>query len=183
MDFMPQADWQWVYNNEQEEFMVQMGDQFIEITFKPNLLVPFCDSVIPFTVEDVANYSLLFEKLNSEFDSALDTCQTVLHLLAFELFHKPVMPKSWLFQSAEIAVKNPQKGEVFLLQSKKLNETEEYLIVESSEQFVICMLLGKQHKLTPRKVFNQFQIVKVTSDKLSLIKDEPESNWHSYQIA
>ena len=172
MDFMPQANWQWVYNEEQTELMVQMGDQFIEIAFKSNMLVPFSESVIPFTIEDVANYSLLFEKLRSEYDSPQLTCQTVLHILAFELFHKPVMSKSWLFQSAEMPVKEPEKGHTVSLQSKDLNETESYLVLENSEQFIICMLLGEQHKLTTRKILKQFQIVKVTADKLSVLSNK-----------
>ena len=180
MDFMPQANWQWGYNEEQAELMVQMGDHCIKIAFKPNMLVSFCESVIPFTVEDVANYSLLFEELRSEHDSPLFTCKIVLHILAFELFHKPIMPKSWLFQSTEIATTSPEKWHIVLLQSKELNETESYLVLEKCEQFIICMLLAKSHQLSSRKVLNQFQIVKVTVDKLSAVKNESESDWHSY---
>ena len=183
MDFMPQANWQWVYNEEQAEVVVQMGDQCINIAFKPNMLVPFCESVIPFTVEDVANYSLLFEKLSSAYDSPLFTCKIVLHILAFELFHKPIMAKSWLFQSAEIAIIPPEKWHIVLLQSKEFSETENYLVVEKCEQFIICMLLAECHQLSSRKVLNQFQIVKVTADKLSAVKNESERDWHSYQIA
>lgn len=187
MDFMPQANWQWIYKKSQKkersELRVQMGEQFIDIAFKENMLISFCESIIPFTVEDVANYSLLFEKLSSAYDSPLFTCQTVLHILAFELYHKPIMPKTWLFQSTEIMVSSPEKGNVFLLESKELNEAENYLVLENSEKFVICMLLAKYHQLSPRKVLNQFQIIKVTADKLSTVRNESESDWNSYQIA
>ena len=190
MDFIPKSNWQWVFDKQRSLLTLQMGDEIIDITYKSNMLVLPDVMVIPFTVEDVARYTALFE--SSTFKNYQDefSSKIILHILAIELFHKPIMPKSWLFTDSEV-VQQARKNNIIDVQenthisltSKDQNESAHYLLIEADKGFALCMLIDHIHQLSKRKSLQQFQIIKVTLDKLSLVKTMDESDWQSFQIA
>ena len=189
MDFIPKSNWQWVFDKQRSILTLQMGDDIIDITYKCNMLVLPDVMPVPFTIEDVARYTTLFE--SRAFKNYQDefSCKIILHILAIELFHKPIMPKSWLFTDNEIerlAVNNlidVQENTHMSLTAKDQNESAHYILIEADKGFALCMLIDQIHQLTQRKSLPQFQIIKVTLDKLSLVKTMDESDWQSFQIA
>ncbi len=172
MDFIPKSNWQWFFDKPRSLLTLQMGDYVVDIAYKSNMLVLPDEKPIPFTVEDVARYIQLFESITLKEYQAEFACKIAVHILAVELFHKPIMPKSWLFTDAEAqqSVSSIESMVHVTLTAKGDHESAYYLVLENEQNFCLCMLLDQMHQLTPRKSFPQFQIVKLTSDKLSLIK-------------
>lgn len=167
---MPKSNWQWVFDTQRALLTLTMGDYLIDISYKSNMLVLPDDMPLPFTVDDVARYTQLFESVAFKQYEGAFSCRIILHILAIDLFHKPIMPKSWLFTDNSC----PVERSIDLLAHVSLtgkggNESAHYLVLEDEKEFVLCMLMDHVHQLTPRKSLKQFQIIKVTSDKLSLI--------------
>lgn len=184
MDFLPKSNWQWFFDKQTDLLTLQMGDSHIEIVYKSNMLVIFDDKPIPFTIEDVARYTQLFEGSALKAHKDDFARKIILHILAIELFHKPIMPKSWLFADSESQISTLLEPMTAIsLSSKNTHESARYLVLEDDQEFALCLLIDHVHQITPRKSLPQFQIVKLTLDKLNLVKTTVESSWHSYQIA
>lgn len=170
MDFIPKSNWQWIFDKQRALLTLQMDDYLIDIVYKSNMLVLPDDKPIPLTVDDVARYIQLFENRALKEYQAEFACRIILHILAIELFHKPLMPKSWLFTDANIdSASNIDLLSHVVLTTKADHESAHYLVLEDEEDFVLCMLLDHVHQVTPRKSLSQFQIIKVTVDKLSIM--------------
>jgi cell division protein ZapC len=177
MGFIPQSNWQWVFDKQRSLLTLQMGDYFIDIIYKSNMLILPDAKPIPFTVDDVARYTQLFESRALKDYQGEFACKIIIHILAIELFHKPIMPKSWLFADNETQTKNITNVRPNIdpmthvsLTSKDKYESAHYLVIEDEKHFALCMLIDHIHQLTQRKSLPQFQIIKVTLDKLSLVK-------------
>jgi cell division protein ZapC len=179
MGFIPQSNWQWVFDKQRALLTLQMGDYIIDIIYKSNMLILPDTKPIPFTVDDVARYTQLIESAALKDYQGDFACKIILHILAIELFHKPIMPKSWLFadnenhiKTSNIANNRPNIDPMthISLTSKEKHESAHYLVIEDEKYFALCMLIDHIHQLTHRKSLPQFQIIKVTLDKLSLVK-------------
>lgn len=178
MDFIPKSNWQWVFDTDRSLLTLQMGDYVIDIIYKNSMLVLPDNKPIPFTVEDVARYTQLFESPSLKGYHPEFACKIILHILAVDLFHKPIMPKSWWFTDSIVPVDNHiNKMSHVTITAKGGHESAHYLVLEDEQTFISCMLIDHVHQLTTRKSLSQFQIVKVTADKLTLVKTDSETNW------
>lgn len=184
MDFIPKSNWQWKVDQQRDLLTLQMDDIVIDIVYRRNMLVLPDQMPCAFTVDDVARYIALFEHEAFKGYEPEYACKIILHILAIELFHKPIMPKSWLFSPAD---KDNSKHIDLLshvvLTTEKTKESAHYLVLEDEKEFVLCLLLDKIHQLSKRKSLPQFQIIKVTVDKLNLVKSDNNTPWNTYQIA
>jgi cell division protein ZapC len=194
MDFIPKSNWQWVFDEQRSLLTLQIGDYIVDIIYKANMLVLPGTMPIPFTVDDVARYNQLFESRAFRDYQDEFSCNIILHILAIELFHKPIMPKSWLFADNEVQQTASQllvdKASPRIdpmmhisLTAKDKHESAHYLVIEDEKEFVLCMLIDQIHQLTKRKSLPQFQIIKVTLDKLNLVKITNEDTLIPFQIA
>ena len=184
MDFIPKPDWQWVYDQQKALLTLQMDDIVIDIVYKSSMLVLPSKMPIPFTVEDVARYIELFEHPALNGYAPDFACKIILHILAIESFHKPIMPKSWLFSHAIVnSANNIDLMSHVMLTATGGKESAHYLVLEDEKEFALCMLIDQIHQLSERKSLLQFQIIKVTIDKLNLVERDTNAPWNSYQIA
>lgn len=183
MSFIPKADWQWVYDREEGDLSVIDKENSTQLVYGANMLRLRESQTLSFTIEDVSRYIELFESASlSHFDEPL-RCKIILHLLAIDLFHKPIMPKSWLFQTADSSSLVYTQGDLVALCATDLPEFADYMVIEQQGDFCLCMLLDEQHLLSSNKSLKQFQIVKVTLDKLSIRPLLQENEWISFQNA
>ena len=147
-----------------------MGDRAIDIIYKPEMLILKFAQPVFFTIEDVANYIELFEgSALASYWPAL-RCQIILHILVANQFHKPIMPKNWLFESSSSQQQGVNKGDHIILKSSVIQEEKKYFVLDNDDKFILCMLIEKSHGLTFNRTFAQFQIVKVTYDKIFATK-------------
>ncbi|PKH01524.1 hypothetical protein CXF72_16895 [Psychromonas sp. MB-3u-54] len=171
IDFRPQANWHWLFDHNRSTLTLNMGDRAIDIVYKPEMLILKFDQPVFFTIEDVANYIDLFEgPALAGYWPALRS-QIILHILVVNHFHKPIMPKNWLFESSSVA-QQPlvNKGDHIILKSSAIKEAKKYFVLDNDDNFILCMLIEKSHGLTFNRTFAQFQIVKVTYEKISATK-------------
>jgi len=170
IDFIPQANWHWLFDHNRATLTLNMGGRVIDIVYKPAMLTLQFDQPVFFTMDDVANYIDLFEGLElADYPPELRS-KIILHALAANQFHKPIMPKNWLFESNAGEQHKAHKGDHVILISSAIKEAKKYLVLDTSDDFILCMLIEKSHGLTFSRTFGQFQIVKVTYDKISASK-------------
>ncbi|MEG3753468.1 cell division protein ZapC domain-containing protein [Psychromonas arctica] len=183
MDFIPKAEWQWVFDQEQGKLSVVDRDRTFPIVYQSNMLRLQESQVISFTVEDVTRYIEFFESDSlSHFEESL-RCKIILHLIAIDVFHKPIMPKSWLFQTSEQAISHYNNGELAMLTTTGELESAKYMVLEQQDNFCLCMLFDHCHHFSNGKEFKQFQIIKVTVDKLTPCLSSQPQEWISFQNA
>lgn len=170
IDFRPQANWHWLFDQNRGTLTLNMRDRVIDIVYKPEMLILKFDQPVFFTIEDVANYIELFEgPALADYPPVL-RCNIILHVLAVNQFHKPIMPKNWLFESSVGEQQGVNKGDHVILKSSAIKEAKQYFVLDNGKTFILCMLMDKSHELTSSRTFRQFQIVKVTYDKISASK-------------
>ena len=147
-----------------------MGDRVIDIAYKSTMLTLQFDHAVFFTIEDVACYMAFFEDPTFHQYSPAFRCKLILHLLVVQRFHKPIMPKNWLFATHPGKQHRVCQGEHVILISSVLKEAKMYFVLENKDDFILCMLIEKSHALTSSRTFNQFQIVKVSNEKIVVKK-------------
>ena len=183
MDYMPKADWQWVYDHEKGKLSVIDRGRSFPLIYKKNMLMFKESQTLAFTIDDVTRYIHLFESSSlKQFDEAL-RCKIILHLLVIDIFHKPIMPKSWLFEVAQDQDTEYDKGEVVTLTALGMTESKKYMLLEQENDFCLCMLFDQEHVFANDKTFQQFQLVKVTTDKISRNVEVHSQEWLSFQNA
>ena len=182
-NFRPTGQWQWVFDNDTQQLCVDIGSQIIAISYKARMLVLACDFPLYFSLEDVRKYNDLFEHLPLAHCSEKDSCVIILHLLAVDLFHKPIMPKDWLFQIPEKPLSPVIPENIVSLCAKNQTEPANYLLVEENDGFSLCILVDQEHCLSSRKIFKQFHLIKVSNLLLSSMHKDVEHHWDSYQIS
>lgn len=182
IDFTPKGDWQWVFDTDSKQIAVTMGGVQIALAFKERMLVLTHDFPLYFTLEDVINYNELLETLPLASFSESQSNKIILHVLAIGLFHKPIMPQCWLFEAENALLDDLKEGHIYSLKSKKMDSRANYLLVEVTNEYALCMLLDENHDLSERKLFKQFHVVKISTDLLQPMWHEGQNNWRSYQI-
>lgn len=170
MDFIPQPNWHWLFDHNRATLTLNMGGSAIDIVYKPAMLTLQFDQPVFFTMEDVANYIDLFEGSELVDYPPKLRSKIILHVLAANQFHKPIMPKNWLFETNAGKQHKVNKGDHVILISSAIKEAKKYFVLDKSDDFILCMLIEKSHGLTLSRSFGQFQVVKVTYDKISACK-------------
>ena len=182
MEFTPKADWQWVYNHDLGKLSVMTRDDSFAIVYASNMLRLTESQSLSFTVDDVTRYITLFESESlSHFEESL-RCKIILHLLAIDVFHKPIMPKSWLFQESPVQQMQFANAELAVLTTTE-GQSAKYMVLEQQDNFCLCMLFDEEHAFPNNKSFKQFQLIKVTIDKLTPCLESKPQEWVSFQNA
>lgn len=183
MDYFPKAEWQWVFNFSEGKLSLVDRERSLPLVYKKNMLRLTETQSISFSVEDVTRYIELFESQSlSDFDEPL-RCKIILHLIAIELFHKPIMPKSWLFQTSDNPQTRFENGELATLVTAGVPVSATYMVLEQQDNFCLCMLFDEYHEFPNNRTFKQFQVIKVTADKLRRYQTSQSQEWLSFQNA
>ena len=185
MDYIPQADWKWIYDFQHGKLSVSIRKQSFPLVYQPNVLRLNESQSISFTIEDVTRYIQLFEGQElSRFEESL-RCKIILHLLAVDLFHKPIMPKSWLFQQTTAYQAQYRHGDIVTLIASGSEKAAKYMVLEQEGAFCLCMLFDESHLLENNRTFKQFQLIKVSVDNMiapETVEDQAHE-WISFQNA
>ena len=163
IELSPQPDWQWEYCSSNEQLFLSLGD---EMAFKAAIpskkLIPDGKSTNPFTIVQTEDYYLWTEQLTSyQIWNKAQLAEIVFNGLANRYFHKPVMPKNWLFNASvnQVAKDFIQQGEICWLDSELGSAC--WLIIDANEQSCTCMLLDNEMVANGQR-FDRFAVVKVT---------------------
>lgn len=183
MDFIPKAEWQWVYDHTQGKLSVVDRDRTFPLVYQSNMLRLRESQTLSFTVEDVTRYIELFESVSLKHFQEPLRSKIILHLLAIDIFHKPIMPKGWLFQDAKHPQAQYKNGEIAILTTSGVPQSAKYMVLEQQDNFCLCMLFDECHVFPNNKLFKQFQLIKVTADKLTRCLQPQSQEWVSFQNA
>ena len=160
----PSGDWYWYLDDETNQLMVCLGDDLHFTTgFNKKVLTPMANQPVLFNVDHMAIYSDLTEKLEDACIelSAPQKTQIVLNGLAALLFHKPVMPKSWLFETTGYGVFNERLCSV----ETRFGQAAVF-ILESGEDTSSCLLLSDV-KVSENKEAKAFTLFKIANDRFT----------------
>ena len=132
--------------------------------YKIKALIPDALSVMEFSVEHARFYIDFIERLGKSVNIAdAIKVQLSLNATAAHFMLKPQMPKSWFFDSSAICVYS-ELGKVFQLRCQGVDA--DVMVVESSLQSSLVMLLSSLLMLNDNKSLKQFECIKVMNDRL-----------------
>lgn len=165
----PNKDWKWNFCQRQNRLTLEMGEDMVFVSaFEKRHLVSDAFVSESISVEQTEDFALFYEKLDQQLPVPSDFIyQIALNCLVAKCFYKPLMPKSWFFNTA------PTLSSALLAKVVKLESaTEErhYVVVESNANASTLMLIEKSHGLNDVKTLNQFDLIKVMNDRLIPVK-------------
>lgn len=165
MLLMPKKDWQWRFNESYSVLSVSLGSDLEFLTpYKTKALIPDALMDLQFCVEH-AKFYIEFLDLISKSLKLSDglKVQLALNATAAHFLLKPQMPKSWFFETSSMCVYS-ELGKVFNLSCS--GQRSQVLVIETSMQASLVMVLAQELFLTETKSLKQFECIKVMHDRL-----------------
>ncbi len=165
----PSKDWQWNFCHDKNRLLMDLGDGVVFVSaFKAAELVNDAFTPSRFSIEQNEDFTTFMERLDGQLPLPDDFIyQIILNAVAAKSYYKPLMPKSWFFETAQ-SVSSAQVGKVVKLQSAQ--EVRHYLIVESNATASTLLLIESAHQLNEHKKLTQFGLIKVMNDRLMPVK-------------
>ena len=165
MLLMPKRDWQWRYSDSYAVLSVSLDSDMEFLTpYKKKSLIPDALIELEFNVEHAKFYIEFLDIIAKSFELSDGLkVQLALNATAAHFLLKPQMPKSWFFETSSMCVYS-DLGKVFQLRCQGVNAR--VLVVETSIQASLVMLLEPELKLTESKSLQQFECIKVMHDRL-----------------
>jgi len=144
---------------------MDLGDGMVFVSaFNKAQLVNDAFTAAQFSIEQNQDFTSFMEKLDGQLPLPDDfICQIVLNAVAAKSYYKPLMPKSWFFDTAH-SVSSAQTGNIVKLQSGL--EARHYVVVESCTNASTLLLIERSHQFNDTKSLNQFGLIKVMNDRL-----------------
>lgn len=169
MILKPDDSWMWKFDNTQSQLSLELGTEFVfQPHLKRNKLVAFHTQSMPFSVDDAAVYYQFLDQLSNTALPAAIKVYWILNAITGIRFHKPLMPQSWFFTPA-VTSEQPIQGELVVLNAPAGGQAK-YMVLESNSQTSLCMLVDENHQLNQCKQLQQFDLIKVMNDRVSLIE-------------
>lgn len=165
----PAKDWQWNFCPSKNRLTLDLGSDMIFVSaFSRRELVSCALSSGDFSIEQSQDFYHYIERLEQQLSIPEQVSNHIaLNAVAAKTFYKPLMPKSWFFNTAT-SVSSALAGNIVMLESQR--ESRHYLIVESNSKASTCLLIERSHQLDDSKALNQFGLIKVMNDRLMPIK-------------
>ncbi|KLV03773.1 cell division protein ZapC [Photobacterium aquae] len=162
----PNNSWMWYYDQKVDALMLDLGDEMVfRVSIPTKHLIPCAFAKSVFTVDDATTYQTYLEGINQLDLSPPRKAELALTAVAASRFHKPMMPKSWFFESSN-ANCVPQTGDVVTLTTK--DGKGNFLIIENSGCASLCMLASVEGlTLTTSKEMAFCELIKVMNDRMS----------------
>lgn len=167
--------WFWQYNESIERLTVVLSDELVHhVPYKASKLVAMVEGDFPFDCDDAQQFQHAFDYLES-FDQIppVTVMATALNAAAWLRFGRPQMPQSWHFQQSE-SNQLPTDKQLCELNSGFTKGL--FYIVDSDDEFAVCMLLDREMAVSDIKTLKQFDTVKVLLNRLQPSAIDPVTN-------
>lgn len=163
----PSDTWTWYYDNKAQSLMLDLGmDMVFCVNLPHKVLVEGAFSECKFSVDDASAYQMFVEHISYLPLSEPRKVELALNCVAAKRFHKPMLPKSWFFETQSDAGYAPEEGEVISLKND-LGEGR-FIIVENYECASMCMLVDMDaFALNPTKYMAFCEPIKVMHDRMA----------------
>ncbi|QSX32157.1 cell division protein ZapC [Shewanella avicenniae] len=173
MLLMPDQFWQWKYNASYEVLSISLGQEMEFLTpYKNKVLIPDALGSSEFDVEHAEYYEEIVKRLTSRVSLAdAFLVQLALNATAARFMLKPQMPKSWFFESSDVCVYS-EPGKLFDLRCN--GDRALVMVVETSLQASLVMLLDESCTLSDSKTLKRFETIKVMHDRLHPLRAQQQ---------
>ncbi|MEP1384109.1 MAG: cell division protein ZapC domain-containing protein [Paraglaciecola sp.] len=158
----PMADWFWFSENGQ--LMLSMGKEWQCTTaYNEQHIVNLPADRQLFNLRDTEIYLSIGNcLLNSDADfSEAQLTHILINATAALIFHRPISPKSWLFDEVEYFGVNHKLAKI-----NTAFGTGVVLVLCDQLQLATCMLISNEIPITNKKCLKQFDLVKVALNRL-----------------
>jgi cell division protein ZapC len=165
------TDWYWFTENGQ--LMLSMGKEWQCTTaFGHKQIVNMPKENQLFSLMDTECYLTLAEKLLSSCGSFSEAYLThiLINATAAMMFHKPVTPKSWLFDEVESYGSHHRLARI----NNKYNSGI-VVVLTDEHSLATCMLISAKLQLSESKFLGQFELVKMAKTRLEPLVSEETS--------
>lgn len=158
----PMSDWFWFSENGQ--LMLSMGKEWQCTTaYNKQHIVDLPDGQDLFNLRDTEIYLSIGNCLlnsDAEFSEAQLT-HILINATAALVFHKPISPKSWLFEEVEYYGVNNRLAKI-----NTALGTGVVLVLCDDQHLATCMLVSNIMPINQNKQLKQFDLIKVALNRL-----------------
>ncbi|MCW8330909.1 cell division protein ZapC [Photobacterium sp. SDRW27] len=167
----PNNSWMWYYDSKDDSLMLDLGEEMVfRVSIPTKHLVTSAYDRTVFTVDDASIFQSYKEKIDQLDLSEPRKAELTLNAVAASRFHKPMMPKSWFFETQE-ADCEPEKGDIVTLHTEC--GSAKYLVIENSGCASLCMMAEVEPlALTSSKDMAFCDTIKVMNDRMQEFKQE-----------
>ncbi|OLQ69988.1 cell division protein ZapC [Photobacterium proteolyticum] len=172
----PTDSWTWYYDHKDDSLMLDLGEEMVfRVSIPTKHLVTSAFERTVFTVDDATIYQGFLENIAQLELSAPRKVELALNAVAASRFHKPMMPKSWFFETQQGGCE-PENGDVVTLQTEF--GAAKYLVIENSGCASLCMLADVEPlALTSTKEMTFCDTIKVMNDRMQAFVNEMPVNF------
>lgn len=167
----PMTDWYWF--TESGQLMLSMGKEWQCTTaYGQKHIVNMPKANQLFSLMDTECYLNLAEKLLASCGhfSEAELTHILINATAAMMFHKPVTPKSWLFDEVEAYGAHHRLARI----SNKYNAGIVVMLTDE-HSLATCMLISSQLQIGESKFLRQFELVKIAKTRLEPLVSEETS--------
>ena len=108
----PNNSWMWYYDPQNDSLMLDLGNEMVfRVSIPTKHLVTSAYDRTVFTVDDASVYQAFKEGIAHLELSEPRKAELALNAVAASRFHKPMMPKSWFFETLQGGCE-PENGDI-----------------------------------------------------------------------
>ncbi len=158
-----QQYWQWLFCEQHNVLLLDMGDMQFATPFKRRQLTDEAFSNPNFNLQDADFYQQVCQYLSTfSIWTNAQICQIALNATAVKHYLKPMLAKSWFFNSYTGTA--PNQEAIVQLTSKA--QSGQFLIVDCDQSASVCLCLEPQFALDDNLSLMQFEVIKVLNDRI-----------------
>ncbi|WP_416304838.1 cell division protein ZapC domain-containing protein [Neptunicella sp. SCSIO 80796] len=157
----PSSKWCWYFDSQHQCLALELDEMLFLTPYRQKQLLPAALQRHAFSLDDLAFYSQIAEKLEYfklQFSPAQAT-QIAINATAVKQFYRPLMPKSWYFKRQHSMGQNHGFG----MLENSLGQGS-VVLIEKDKISSLCMLVSNRMQLDQHHNLEQFAVIKVMND-------------------